>query len=473
MQTRRDQLQAYRFQNRRALASLVTGEPNVVEPPMRRLTVLTMSGIMIAILIAVGFALVGVFKPAPGDSWKDPGTVIIEEETGARYVILDGALHPVVNFTSAVLAAANKQNPNVVTVSRSDLRHTKRGATIGIARLPDSLPNASNLDGYPWTVCSTQQANGSESPQAKVSLDIGSTGSATALGNHAVVVADTKPPRTQYLLVGGTRYAIASPAVETALNLTGRPVLEVGTSFLQALPAGSDLRTPTLPDVGAKSHQVQISGQPATIGQIVHTTDTDQYFIVLDDGVEPITNPLWLQLLRSLRGAAGTPVPEVRATFAEVSAQPQSPASWGRLRQQLADLPGELPAFSDDAAQHHGVCAIYRSAGGVPALALPPTANLPSFHAPGVTESAEAAQGQADVVAVSPGRAAVVTAGNAHATVFLVAAPGKRFPFPSRDTLGLLGYGEVSPLKIPPRLLMLIPQGPALDTAAARTPTSG
>jgi hypothetical protein len=218
---------------------------------------------------------------------------------------------------------------------------------------------------------------------------------------------------------------------------------------------------------------VQLSGQPATIGQIVHTTDTDQYFIVLDDGVEPITNPLWLQLLRSLRAAGGAPVPEVRATFAEVSAQPQSPASWGRLRQQLANLPGELPTFSDDAAQRHGVCAIYRSAGGVPALALPPAAKLPSFHAPGVTESAEAAQGRADVVTVSPGRAAVVTAGNAHATVFLVAAPGKRFPFPSTDTLGLLGYGKVSPLKIAPQLLMLIPQGPALDPAAARTPTSG
>ncbi len=473
MQTRRDQLQAYRFQNRRALASLVTGEPNVVEPPMRRLTVLTISGIMIAILIAVGFALVGVFKPAPGDSWKDAGTVIVEENTGARYVMLDGALHPVLNYTSAVLAAANKQNPNVVTVSQSDLDHTKRGATIGIAGLPDSLPNADELDGYPWTVCSTEQGNGSESPTARVSLDIGTTASSSALGNHAVLVADTKAPRTQYLLVGGTRYAIGSTAVETALNLTGRPVLDVGTAFLQAMPAGADLRTPTLPDVGSKSHQVELKGAAATIGQIVHTTDTDQYFIVLDDGVEPVTNPLWLELLRSLRGQSGDPVPEVSASFADVSAQPQSPDSYGRLRTQLADLPGALPTFSDAAARNNGVCAVYRSATGTPTLAVPPATTLPSFHAPGVRESDGAAQGRADVVTVSPGRAALVRAGNAHATVFLVAAPGRRFPFPSADTISLLGYGKVSPLAVAPRLLMLVAQGPTLDTTAARTPTSG
>ncbi|HEU5266892.1 MAG TPA: type VII secretion protein EccB, partial [Jatrophihabitans sp.] len=126
MQTRRDQLQAYRFQNRRALAALVAGEPNVVEPPMRRLTVLTISGIMIAILIAVGFALVGVFKPDPGDKWKAQGAVVVEQDTGARYVMLDGLLHPVLNYTSAVLAAANKDKPQIVTVGQGDIRNAPR-----------------------------------------------------------------------------------------------------------------------------------------------------------------------------------------------------------------------------------------------------------------------------------------------------------------------------------------------------------
>ena len=62
VQTRADLLQAHRFQVRRAVAALVTGRPNVAEPPIRRLTVITISAIVIAILVAVGFALFGVLR---------------------------------------------------------------------------------------------------------------------------------------------------------------------------------------------------------------------------------------------------------------------------------------------------------------------------------------------------------------------------------------------------------------------------
>lgn len=81
MPTRRDQLHAYRFLTRRALAALVTGEPDAVEPPMRRLTVTTMSGFMVAVLVAAGFAVYGVVKPSAGTSWKEPGAVVVERET--------------------------------------------------------------------------------------------------------------------------------------------------------------------------------------------------------------------------------------------------------------------------------------------------------------------------------------------------------------------------------------------------------
>ena len=82
MQTRRDQLHAYRFLTKRALAALVTGQPNAVEPPLRRLTVTTVSGLMIAVLVGAGFALFGFLKPSAGDSWQDGGTIIVENDTG-------------------------------------------------------------------------------------------------------------------------------------------------------------------------------------------------------------------------------------------------------------------------------------------------------------------------------------------------------------------------------------------------------
>jgi hypothetical protein len=82
VQNRRDLLQAYRFQARRAIAALVTGQPNVAEPPMRRLTLTTISGVVIAVLVAVGFALFGILRvPADGSgghpvrsSWETKST---------------------------------------------------------------------------------------------------------------------------------------------------------------------------------------------------------------------------------------------------------------------------------------------------------------------------------------------------------------------------------------------------------------
>ena len=53
MQSRRDQLQAYKFLTRRALAALVVGEPDVPEAPMRRLSLTTLTGIMVAVLVAL------------------------------------------------------------------------------------------------------------------------------------------------------------------------------------------------------------------------------------------------------------------------------------------------------------------------------------------------------------------------------------------------------------------------------------
>ena len=118
MQTRRDQLHAYRFQNRRALAALVSGEPNVVEPPMRRLTVTTVSGIMIAVLVTAGFALFGFIRPKTGDAWKAQGAIVTEQDTGARYIYTDGTLYPTLNYVSAVLAVTGGQQPHAEIVDR-------------------------------------------------------------------------------------------------------------------------------------------------------------------------------------------------------------------------------------------------------------------------------------------------------------------------------------------------------------------
>ena len=218
MQSRRDQLQAYKFLTRRALAALVVGEPDVPEAPMRRLSLTTIAGVMVAVLVVAGFAVFGLIRPGTNTKLSN-GTVYIERETGAQFVLLgDGMLHPALNYTSAVLAiAGNRGEVAVKTVAASTLAHKPHGATIGIDGLPQSLPRStSRLVGAPWTVCSQIKQRAIDDDFAKVTVTAGGQGGATALGPDDGVVVSAPGSHLSYLLWQGQRLQIGSSDQDSA-----------------------------------------------------------------------------------------------------------------------------------------------------------------------------------------------------------------------------------------------------------------
>lgn len=466
MQTRRDLLQAYRFQTRRAVAALVTGNPNVVEAPMRRLTVTTISGIMIAILVGVGFALFGFFKPASSASWRAPGSIIVENETGAQYVLLHGVLHPVLNYPSAVLAVG--QNPHIVDVARSDLDGVPRGVTIGIPKAPNSLPAPSELVGSPWSVCSRQHPVGGSGAEARVSVLVGSTGGARPLPAGTAVVAAPTGGGPSFLLLGGRRYAISSTAVSTALNVASGTTVEVGRAFLDAVPAGPVLRPPTLP--GERTYaSYKIAGHRVLVGRVLHTSG-NRKFLVLRDGIIEV-NALQYALLQAepLR-SGGRIVAPLQTTLSAVLPLPTSRHDWPRVERQFAGLPTVVPPYSTAPATARGLCAVYRHDAAVPEFAVPASLIPPQQQVSGVTESRASASGHADEVVLRPGSGAIVQASGAAQTVYVVAGTGERFAATSLKTLAGFGYGAVHPTRLPPEVISLVPAGPALDPAAARRP---
>jgi type VII secretion protein EccB len=470
VQTRRDQLHAYRFQNRRALAALVTGEPNVLEPPMRRLTVITVSGIMIAILVAAGFALVGVFKPTTGDKWKDAGAIIVERETGARYVYLQDVLHPVLNYSSAVLAVGTKQDPHVVLVDRSDLKSARRGPTIGIDGIPDSLPSASSLVSSPWSVCSREQPGQATKLEAQVSVLAGDDAGSHAVPAGTGVLVHDVTTNARYLLVRGQRLLMSTDAVARSLGLISTSDVPVGTAFLDGVPAGPPLRAPDVPQAGATA--APVGGHPTVVGQLLHTSDTDQYFLRLADGVSEL-DPLQTALLRTLPlGVNGEPTETVETTASAVLSVPPSQRDWPTVAAQLKGLPNQIPTVSGAPSQNGGICAVYRGSSVEPGFATPPS-KLPAYSPNGVAESEGSRRGVADEVLLSPGRAAVVKSRDGSTTVFVIADPGRRFAVSSDDVLKGFGYADVKPTLLPVEILPLIPIGPALDTSAALRPVSG
>lgn len=474
MQSRRDQLQAYRFVNRRALAALVSGEPDVIDPPMRRLTVTTISGIMIAILIAVVFALLGVIKPTQGDKWKAAGSIIVERETGARYVLRADVLYPVRNYASAVLAVV-PSTPKVVYVDRKDIKNAKRGAAIGIDGLPDSLPSAKNLVTSPWTVCSRLQAGQNDHLDAHVSLLIGDDAGAVDLPADRAVLVRPVTDKTPFLLWQGQRLAISSSSVATSLGLQNATRVDVGTAFLDAVTRGPALRAPSIPGSGngAIASTTVVGGRHPLIGQLLHVTEDDTYFLTLADGVKAV-DPLQTALLKTLRiSPLNQPVAPLETSATVALTLTESAGDWQTVQAQFAGLPDKKPVLADDAAQNGGICAIYRDGAGKPTFAVPPSA-LP-VNSPGGTleESTQSRQGQADSIVLDPGRAAVVISDNGSSTVFVIAEPGKKFAAASGDVLNAFGYGKVKPATLPGQLLPMIPTGPALDPAAALEPSAG
>src|SRR6266540_2016753 len=106
MWTQRDQLSAYQFLRRRSVSALQTGDANHPVSPSRRVVLTGALGAAAALLIAAGFGVYGALRPGASDSWREPGRVVIEKETGASYVLgSDGLLHPVSNYASARLLA--------------------------------------------------------------------------------------------------------------------------------------------------------------------------------------------------------------------------------------------------------------------------------------------------------------------------------------------------------------------------------
>ena len=152
MQTRRDQLQAYRYQVRRVLTALLGSDPESPEQPMRRAATATLAGVMVAVLALVGAGFYGELHGGSASKWQQAGVLVVERGTGSRFVWADDQLHPVLNYTSARLLLNAPAAP-VVQVSRRSLEEAPRGRTVGIAGAPDSLPDASHLVVGPWSVC--------------------------------------------------------------------------------------------------------------------------------------------------------------------------------------------------------------------------------------------------------------------------------------------------------------------------------
>ena len=479
MQSRRDQVQAQSYLQGRLTAALVSAEPEAPTNPNRRTVTGTVVGILVGTLIVAGFAIAGFLKPGGATAWRQPGVVVLEKETGSRYVLIAGQLRPVLNYASAMLLFG--RTPKLVSVSRASLAGVPHGQPVGIVGAPDSLPRGA-MAATAWTVCVAPEAAtllsvdpaallpvgpaaqmpSGVGPAAQVPSGVGPAAQMPGAldDGHAMVAA---APGSVFLVWQGHRLRLTKPWLLKVFGYD-RSVVKVPAGWLDVLPAGPDLGPVAVPGTGEPGQVV--GGRQARVGELFVAQVAglaQRYFQLRRDGLSELTGTGFAiasgdpDTARAYPGDAVVPVALSPADLARLarSGAPAGPAG----------LPSTPPALATPSGA--GLWCVRQSiADGRVSVCFTDPGPAPVVPAGlGVTANRRTAT----AVKVRPGLGGLVRAGRLDqapgSSYFLVTDAGVKYPLGSPAVAALLGYPPRDAATVPANLLDLLPTGPLLDPA--------
>jgi type VII secretion protein EccB len=466
--SRQDQLHSYQYSVQRVVAALVSHDPDPHKSPLRRAGMTALVSLVIAAVAVGGVAIYGLLTGSTSKAINQESAVYVEKGSGARFVYnnTDKLLHPVLNYSSALLIATG-QSPDVVSASHQQLAKVPLGATLGIAGAPDSLPDADDLLDGSWSACTSEAPADPDGAQSTLSIGTPvTTGTLlTTLGDGLLVRSNARI----YLIYNNKRYQLpgSQSEVNTALGVLGwtsKPPLPVAPAFINAVPQGPDLKAPTLPGEPGEASVLNGFSTGQLISDGTSSTPAGQFAVVLADGKAPITD-----MQAKLMVAAGIKAVPVGTDFAPM------PTSNTKMIDVSSD--GIPPGVPDLITDIHAACMTVTNLddsteAGKDVAGLRVTPVIP----PGVAVAGASAPGSslADLIVMPRGKGAVVlstsspTAAAEAGTITLVSDTGVSYVVSSREALAKLGYSGAKLPMVPSALVNMLPQGPALDPVKAR-----
>ncbi|MDN3359672.1 type VII secretion protein EccB [Actinomadura sp. DC4] len=464
MHNRRDQVHAHGFMVGRLVSALLHGEPDLAVPPLRRSWSGLVIGSLIAILGVVGFSVLAAVSPGGASVWRKPGTLIIDSQTGTRYVFAGGRLRPVLNYASARLLLGAKLT--VASVGSKSLKNVPRGGPVGIVGAPDALP-APKPEKSAWLACSTTTGS-----RPALSLSIGRTGDERPISAHQAVLVRSSDGTT-YLITGGHRLRVTAPWVTRALGFSDNAAIGVRDAWLDIIPAGPDLPQPVTPGIGQGAPALE--GHPAKVGQVFVSRGAggdQRYYLLTTGGLQTITQTVAALVLsdpqtaKAYSGAASViDLGPAALAASKVLAAP----SWAV---SLPAAPPTLDAVDADRMP----CVRSVPAGNLAQTALvtvvaqPVTAANAVATVVGGSPTGTTATGNriADQVVVAPRTGMLARTlpapGVPGEGLYLVTEDGAKFPVASVAAATALGYSTSVMVPVPTDLLALLPTGPVLQT---------
>ncbi|HEX7304357.1 type VII secretion protein EccB [Lentzea sp.] len=438
MQTKKDHVHAYKTLVGRMSAALLLGDTNYSETPARRATMGLVFGLVVGLLVGIGFWVYGLLNPGGSTAWAKPNVIVVEKESGTRFVYRDGRLVPVLNHASAMLLQGG--TAKVEVISRASLKDVPRAASpVGVANAPDPVPSAGSLMTTPWVSClpPAQVRDGAPS----ISFDAGVP--VTPFGDDEYMwVASSEG--AEYVVVPQGRMKLANRTMTVALGLGATTPPVAPESWLAALPAGPDVNAAEIPD---RNRKVEIGGVARQVGTVFRQSvgnGTQNFTVLRADGLA-VASRTEAALLEA---ATGKPAVELDA--ASIASAPRSADT------SLAGRIPDLMASKAISAGEKALCLKQESNGS--AVRSTPVLVDREQARPGVT-----LKGGTGVLAASvPAPAAA----GAKPDRYLITDRGVKYVLADDETVTALGFGGVQPRPVTKTVLDQIPSGPALSRAA-------
>lgn len=439
MQTQRDRLNAYQFLMGRMSSALVLGDSSRLEIPDRRPSLGVMYSIGLTVLIGIGCFLYGLIVPGNDTSWQTKGAIVVEKESGTRFVNKAGVLHPVRNHASALLIQGS--DAHVEMVSGDSLKDARRGTPVGISDAPQTVPTPEKLSGGPWFLCPMG------TDQAEMSMRVG--GGAAPLGGQYALVADDDGNR--YVLWQNRKHRLADETVAVALGIPNDPPPVAPDAWLDKVPDGKPLAPADIPGAGDPGSAV--GGQKYPIGSVFQQrpgNGQDRTYVLRKDGLAQISATEFALL------AASSDQPPVDVSASDVvTAKASSDTS---LVGRLPDLDGKRSTDSGQACL----------------LQQPSKTEVSSM----VVTSADAGSSMSSTGAEMPPGSGMLAAKipapqEGKPVRYLIDDQGRKYRLAGDDTVSALGFSGIPPTPVDESVLALLPSGPDLSRASVGAAQEG
>lgn len=481
MASRRDQLMSYQFVIQRVVSALVMREADPAQAPFRRGVGAVFAGLMVALIAVAGVGVYGLVVKGGNKTWRAGNSVIMEEETGARYIFNreTGVLHPVLNSSSArmILGAPAP----IQKVSRKSLIGIPRGQTLGIAGAPDAMPDPKQLSQADWTLCSRPDKDISGSPINSTVLYVGSVPSGGKLLGDAGLLVEEQKTKEKHLIWNHHRHLLREPDTTVgALGIGARTPLPVGRAWLNGIPLGEDVKRINVGKPGDPSNYPD-----ALVGQVlVFETEAGnkQYYAALADGIAEITQ---FQALLILGDDAITSkaYPSEREVAIPIGASDANRATKSKTKllsgKGPTALPATLPDMATPASDESTACASFADSAVFPEMMI--EAEVPTHEASQTQRQTPEGAALADRIVVGPGTGAMVHAYQGEPSgpgqLYLITDQGKSFAVPNMAVMlmilgpeGAKAHAEekIKAVRLPESLVLRVPLGPGLNPDAAR-----